>query len=174
MEIRCHHCGHAFQVTRDIFVVDRERADLVCPACQGSLQVVNPQLATFRSESTAKKLSSITSAVADDGRLLRLPEDQEVYLKVLEGEERGTIYPVTKPRLTIGRANADITVNDRMVSRIHCALEISDEGVSLRDLESTNGTLVDNQPIRTALLRNGSAFRIGNHVFQLVISPKEP
>jgi pSer/pThr/pTyr-binding forkhead associated (FHA) protein len=174
VEVRCHHCGHAFQVTRDIFVVDRERADLVCPACQGPLQVVNPQLATLRSGSTEKKLSSVTSAVADDGRLLRLPENQEICLKVLEGEERGTVYPVTKPRLTIGRANADITVNDRLVSRVHCALETSEEGVLLRDLESTNGTRVDNQPIRTALLRNGATFRIGNHVIQLVISPKQP
>jgi uncharacterized protein YbaR (Trm112 family) len=174
VEVRCHHCGYAFQVTQDIFVVNRERADLVCPACQGSLQVVNPKLATFRSGSTQKRLSPVTSAVADDGRLLRLPEDQEVCLKVLEGEERGTVYPVTKPRLTIGRSNADIMVNDSMVSRIHCALEISDEGVLLRDLESTNGTLVDNQPISAAVLQNGAAFRIGNHVFQLVISRKEP
>jgi hypothetical protein len=174
VEVRCHHCGYAFQVTRDIFVVNRERADLVCPACNRSLQVVNPKLATFRSGSTEKKLSSITSAVADDGRLLRLPEDQEVCLKVLEGEERGTVYPVTKPRITIGRSNVDITVNDPMVSRVHCALEISDEGVLLRDLESANGTRVDNQPISAAVLRNGAAFRIGDHVFQLVISPKKP
>jgi pSer/pThr/pTyr-binding forkhead associated (FHA) protein len=81
---------------------------------------------------------------------------------------------VTKPRITIGRSNVDITVNDRMVSRVHCALEISDEGVLLRDLESANGTVVDNQPISAVVLRNGSAFRIGNHVFQLVISPKKP
>ena len=173
MEIRCHHCGHTFQVTGDIFVTNRERAELVCPACNRSLQVVNPKLATFRAGSTNKKVSSITSAVADDGRLLHLPEDEEISLKALEGEEKGTVYPVTKPRVTIGRANADITINDRMVSRVHCALEISDEGVLLRDLESTNGTLVDDRPIQTAPLSHGSSFRIGSHLFQLVITRKE-
>jgi len=173
VEICCHHCGHAFQVTGDIFVTNRERADIVCPACQGSLQVVNPKLATFRAGSTNKKVSSITSAVTDDGRLLHLPEDEEISLKVLEGEEKGTVYPVSKPRVTIGRANADITVSDRMVSRVHCALEISEEGVLLRDLESTNGTLVDDRPIQTAPLSHGSTFRIGCHLFQLVIAAKE-
>jgi pSer/pThr/pTyr-binding forkhead associated (FHA) protein len=173
VEIRCHHCGHAFQVTGDIFVVNRERADIICPACKGSVQVVNPKLATFRAGTTNKKVSSITSAVTDDGRLLHLPEDEEISLKVLEGQEKGTVYPVAKPRITIGRGNADITVSDRVVSRVHCALEISDEGVLLRDLESTNGTLVDDRPIQTAPLSHGSTFRIGSHLFQLVITPKE-
>jgi uncharacterized protein YbaR (Trm112 family) len=173
VEIHCHHCGHEFHVTDDIFVVNRERAEVVCPACKGSLHVVNPKLATFRAGRTDKKVTSITSAVTDDGRFLHLPKDKEIFLKALEGEEKGTVYPVTKPRITIGRRNADITVNDHMVSRVHCALEISDEGVLLRDLESTNGTLVGDRPIQTALLSSGSTFRIGNHLFQLAIIPKE-
>jgi len=144
----------------------------VCPACKGSLQVVNPKLATFRASSTKKKVEAITSTVADDGRILRLPEDKEISLKALEGEEKGTVYPVGKPRVTIGRANADITVSDRMVSRLHCALEISGESVLLRDLESTNGTLVDDKLIDTAPLSHGSTFRIGGHLFQLAITPK--
>jgi len=43
----------------------------------------------------------------------------------------------------------------------------------LRDLGSTNGTLVNDELIAAATLENGSTFRIGKHVFQLVISPKE-
>jgi hypothetical protein len=172
VEVRCHHCGHAFQVTDNIFVASRERAEVVCAACKEVLQVINPKLATFRAGRTNKKVSSITSTVTDDGRFLHLPEDREISLKALEGQEKGTVYPVTKPRLTIGRANADITVNDQMVSRVHCALEISDAGVLLRDLESTNGTLVDDRPVQTAPLSHGSTFRIGSHLFQLMITPK--
>jgi hypothetical protein len=172
VEVRCHHCGNVFQLTGDVFG-KREKADLTCPACKRSLPIVNPKLATFRAESTHKKVSSVTSVVTDDGRLLHLPEDKEISVKALEGEEKGTVYPVTKPRITIGRAKADITVNDRMVSRVHCALEISDEGVLLRDLESTNGTLVGDRRIQTAPLSSGSTFRIGNHLLQLVIAPKE-
>lgn len=131
-------------------------------------------LATFRQEPTDRKLAPITSEVSPEGRLLHLPEDKEISLDVLEGGEKGTVYPVTKPRTTIGRANADVLVSDPMMSRLHCALEIGKEGVLLRDLGSTNGTLLNGRPIRTAMLFSGSTFRAGDHLFQLVISPKKP
>ena len=35
-----------------------------------------------------------------------------------------------------------------------------------------NGTLVDGKPIRSAPLSDGATFRIGSHVFQLVVTPK--
>lgn len=171
MEVRCHHCQHVQTVEGDIFG-NREKADLTCAACGKSFQIINPKLGTLRVDTTRKKLPSITSEVSPDGRLLHLPEHQEISLKVLEGEEAGTVYPVIKPRITIGRANADVTVNDHLISRIHCALEISDEWILLRDLGSTNGTLVNNEPIEAATVSNGSTFRVGKHLFELVIIPK--
>lgn len=171
MEVRCHHCGNVQTVGDDIFG-KRENADLTCSACGKSFQVVNPKLATFRVDTTRKKVPSITSEVSPEGRMLRLPQNHEISLKVLEGEEKGTVYPVNRPRIVIGRANTDVIVNDRMSSRLHCALEISDEWVLLRDLGSTNGTLVNDEPIQVATLTNGSTFRIGQHIFQLVITPK--
>jgi pSer/pThr/pTyr-binding forkhead associated (FHA) protein len=90
-------------------------------------------------------------------------------LKVLEGEEKGTVYPVNKPRFLIGRTNGDVNLNDSLISRVHCALEISADGILLKDLESTNRTFVDEKAIETAALTNGSTFRVGGHVLQLVI-----
>lgn len=171
MEVRCQQCGHVQSFADDLFG-NREKVDLTCPACGQTLRVVNPKLATFRLETTRKKLSPLTEELSVEGRTLRLPENQELSLKVLEGEEKGTVYPVAKPRITIGRAHADVIINDRMSSRLHCALEVSDESVLLRDLGSTNGTLVNDQPIQIATLSSGSTFRIGKHVFQLVVTPK--
>ncbi len=171
MEVRCHHCGQAQAVGDNIFG-NREKAEVTCSACGKRFQVINPHLATLRSETTRRVVPSITSEVSADGRMLRLPPSHEISLKVIEGKETGTVYPVNKPRVTIGRTNADVIVNDKMSSRLHCALEISDEWVLLRDLGSTNGTLVNDQPIQTATLKDGSTFRIGSHAFQLVIAPK--
>lgn len=171
VEARCHHCGHVHSVADDIFQ-DREKANLTCPQCGQSFQVINPKLGTLRIDTTRKKVPTITSEINQDGRLLRLPESDELSLKVLEGEEKGTVYPLTKPRITVGRANADVSINDALASRVHCTLEISDQWVLLRDLGSTNGTLVDDQPIQEVTLSNGSTFRVGSHVFQLVITPK--
>lgn len=172
MEIRCDKCGHVSRLGGEGFA-DRERIELACPACGRTIRVVNPTLATFRQEPTKKKVEPISSDVGSDGRTLRLPAAQEISLRALEGEEKGTVYPVTKPRMTIGRANADIIVSDLMISRLHCALEIGDDSVMLLDLGSTNGTFVNGRQIEAAALSNGATFTAGEHLFQLVISPKE-
>jgi len=44
--------------------------------------------------------------------------------------------------------------------------------VLLRDLGSTNGTIVGNQLVETATLTSGSTFRVGMHIFQLLITSK--
>jgi pSer/pThr/pTyr-binding forkhead associated (FHA) protein len=79
---------------------------------------------------------------------------------------------VNKPRLLIGRSNADITIDDPTASRLHCALEVSERQVFVRDLGSSNGTFVNDQPVVIAPLDHGSTFRVGMHVFQLVITPR--
>ena len=144
--------------------------EVPCPACGKPLQIVNPKLATLSVDRTRKKVPQIVSQISPEGRLLLIPQNMEISLKVLDGEEKGTVYPITKPRCLIGRTNADVAVNDSQVSRVHCALEVSAEGVELRDLASTNGTFVDEKAIETAALSNGSTFRIGSHVFQLIIT----
>jgi hypothetical protein len=142
------------------------------PGLPEAFPVVNPQASTLRVDTTHRKVHTITEDVSPDGYALRLPADRNLSLRVLEGEEQGTVYPVNKPRITIGRTNVDVTIDDQMTSRVHGALEVSDEGATLRDLGSTNGMLVNNKPIDTARLSGGSTFRIGNHVFQLVIARK--
>jgi pSer/pThr/pTyr-binding forkhead associated (FHA) protein len=121
---------------------------------------------------TRKSAPSGPLEYSEEGRLLMLPEDKKISLRVLEGSEAGTIFAVAKPRVTIGRSNVDIVINDRVVSRQHCALEISEDGVRLRDLGSTNGTIVGSELVQTAVLTSGSTFRIGMNIFQLLITSK--
>jgi len=171
MEVRCPHCASVQSVSEDVFGI-REKVDLACLACGQTFRVVSPKVATLRMETTRKSFPTVNLEYTEDGRLLALPQDKEISLKVLEGNEAGTVFPVAKPRLTIGRSNADITLDDRVVSRLHCALEISEDSVLLRDLGSTNGTIVGSQLIETAILTSGSTFRVGMHIFQLLITPK--
>jgi predicted Zn finger-like uncharacterized protein len=172
MEVRCPHCGSAQSISEEDFG-GREKLDVACQACGQTYRVVNPSLATLRVETTRKSPSTTGPEYAEDGRLLALPPDKNITLKLLEGTEAGTVFAVAKPRITIGRANTDIIINDRVVSRQHCALEITGDSVLLRDLGSTNGTIVGNQLVETATLTSGSTFRVGTHVLQLLISPKE-
>ncbi|MHB8655501.1 MAG: FHA domain-containing protein [Terriglobia bacterium] len=171
MEVRCHHCGQVQAVGEDVFG-NREEASVPCSSCGKTFQIISPKLASFHADATRRAVPAITSGISMDGLSLNLPENQELYLRVIEGREKGTVYPVTKPRITIGRANSDVIINDALSSRIHSSLEVMGSTVLLRDLESTNGTLVNGQRIQTVTLSNGSIFKIGGHSFQLVIIPK--
>ena len=172
MNVQCHACGKVHPLADDVFG-DQEVYWLKCTACGQAMRVVSPKLRTLRMETTAHVASLITAELSPEGRELRLPEGQQLSLKVVEGEEKGTVFPVSKARMLIGRGNADITLNDATASRLHCAVEVSDQEVFLRDLGSSNGTFVNDQSVVVAPLGDGSTFRVGMHVLQLLITPRQ-
>ncbi|MBA3783509.1 MAG: DUF3662 and FHA domain-containing protein [Nocardioides sp.] len=83
-------------------------------------------------------------------------------------EINGTRHPLVPPGLVIGRGSeADVRINDPGVSRQHVEFEVAASGgtgldLSVRDLGSTNGMLVDGHKMARASLRDGSTVRIGN------------
>jgi pSer/pThr/pTyr-binding forkhead associated (FHA) protein len=63
---------------------------------------------------------------------------------------------------TIGRApRADFVVEAALVSRLHCRLTASDDAIDVVDLDSTNGTYINDQRIRNGTLANGDRLKIG-------------
>jgi len=172
VQATCIHCGHTFPVEEEIFG-KQERVDIACPACKKDTAVANPKLMTFLVDPTRKKVPRVVSQVSPEGRLLLIPANVEMTLKVIEGDEKGTVYPVSKPRFLIGRTNGDLNLNDDRISRVHCAIESTAEGVMLRDLESTNGTFVDDKRIDSVPLADGSKFRVGNQALQLMVVKRE-
>ena len=74
-----------------------------------------------------------------------------------------------KAVVTIGRdPDSDIALDNPGISRHHLRLEKCAEGYYAEDLESANGTFLNDEPIRKALLRNEDVLRIGK--FSLWIS----
>jgi hypothetical protein len=57
---------------------------------------------------------------------------------------------------------ADFPIPHPTVSSIHCELLLGGTGVTLRDLESTNGTFVDGRQVREAELAAGQVLRLGD------------
>jgi pSer/pThr/pTyr-binding forkhead associated (FHA) protein len=63
---------------------------------------------------------------------------------------------------TVGRApRADFIVDAALVSRLHCRLTASEEGVEVVDLSSTNGTFVNDKRVKKATLASGDRLRVG-------------
>jgi predicted Zn finger-like uncharacterized protein len=103
-------------------------------------------------------------------RPLRLPDGVRLSLACISGPDSGRIFEIDKPRVVIGRANADIVVSDIQCSRQHAAIEIQDEHVFLVDLGSTNGTYVFDQRVARMELENRAEFEIGTTTLMLIRS----
>ena len=72
---------------------------------------------------------------------------------------------------TVGRAQqADIIVDAALVSRLHCRLEAGNRGVDVIDLESTNGTFVNDSRVERATLVSGDRLRVGRVEFKVELS----
>ncbi|MGE5358886.1 MAG: FHA domain-containing protein [Bacteroidales bacterium] len=87
---------------------------------------------------------------------------------ILQTTERSEAGPFTFRLMpgavkTVGRSTtADFILDAGMVSRFHCRLTVSPEGkVEIRDLESTNGTFVNDKRVRRGPLAEGDRLRIG-------------
>lgn len=91
----------------------------------------------------------------------------------LRGELLGTPIPLERDKVTIGRAlEADIRLNDFRASRLHAEITgIVKTGSAkpefrIKDLGSTNGTIVNGQAISETVLNDGDKILIGDHLFR--------
>ena len=91
----------------------------------------------------------------------------------LKGELLATPIPLERDIVTIGRAlDADIRLNDSKASRLHAQIWTHTDPSSsvirfgIKDLGSTNGTLVNGQLVSETLLNYGDKIVIGDHLFR--------
>jgi two-component system, cell cycle response regulator len=96
----------------------------------------------------------------------------EPALIMLEGDLPGQVFRLKSGRQIIGRRpECDIRVRERAVSGIHAEVIRVRDTITINDLASTNGTLVNGMRIRTPVpLLQGSLLKLGNCVFKFVDS----
>jgi len=87
----------------------------------------------------------------------------DVILKVLEGAKTGTKIAVKKDEFLVGRSQkCHLCAGSSSVSRRHCAITRQDATVSIQDLGSRNGTLVNGEKIAGKVpLSSGDEIGIG-------------
>lgn len=112
----------------------------------------------------------VPAAARPAGEPLALPADAKLSLAVIAGPAAGTIFPIEKPRIVIGRQEADFVLEDPEISRNHSAIEVAGDRVTLIDLQSTNGTFIGDEPIREAPLVNQQEFSIGGSTLMLIVT----
>jgi len=78
----------------------------------------------------------------------KLAQEMEVKLVVTNGRHAGREIPIKGPKFFIGRAeDCHLRPGSDLVSRHHCVILVSEDGVKVRDFGSKNGTFVNGDKV---------------------------
>lgn len=96
--------------------------------------------------------------------------DQRACLVVIYGDDLGRRIELSPHPLTLGRSSTNgMMIDQESVSRQHCQISLRANGYELRDLGSTNGTYVNDQPIDAAVLRDGDQIKVGRTILKFIL-----
>jgi Nif-specific regulatory protein len=91
-------------------------------------------------------------------------------LAAISGKLKGAIFTISEDEVVIGRETAaNICIADASVSRRHSRVEKSGERFVITDLESLNGTFINDVPVKTRTLEHGDRVRIGESQFLFLL-----
>jgi len=188
--ITCPQCSARYRYDEARFG-DAPARKVKCPKCSKVFEVSNPEKdmgeATYirakqaagSQKSPEEQTDQIMMAESkapesqspDLPQLAPLPRGFRFSLAVIAGSQAGTVFPVTTPRIFLGRGTTmDVQLQDPEVSRRHAMIEIRGEIVTLVDMGATNGTFVEGQRITTADLDNQTEFTIGSTTLMVIIT----
>lgn len=187
MIIECPSCHSKYQYDEDRF--ERKPSKKIkCARCQQIFEIRNPAFAapapaavpgdrtmagrteTPRVPDTTEQ-SPLPQKNTSKSEALQLPAGKRLSLAILDGPDAGQVFRIDRPRTTIGRSGADLTLNDSEASRQHAVIEIRESAYTLSDLGSTNGTLVGGEKISSAVeLTDKSEFQVGATTLMLIVT----
>jgi diguanylate cyclase (GGDEF)-like protein len=85
------------------------------------------------------------------------------------GPGMGARYALNDTPIILGRASeCHIRINDHSVSRRHARIQPGADGYYAVDLQSTNGTYVNDTPASMYKLRDGDYLRVGNCIYRFL------
>lgn len=95
-------------------------------------------------------------------------------LVAIAGSHQGTIFELTGEEGSIGREPSNwIALNDFSASRRHCLIRKEEDHFRITDLDSLNGTLLNDIPIQTRVLIHGDRITIGDSLFLFLVEESE-
>ena len=89
------------------------------------------------------------------------------------GPDRGREITVPEGEISLGRSSQnDVCLVDPILSRHHCRISFHDGVLSVEDLDSANGTLVNGDEVKQAELHDGDTVTIGDTVLRVRHAPQ--
>jgi FHA domain len=109
------------------------------------------------------------------GKTIRMGAPNQPNVRKIEAnyyfipEESPTVkLRVKKVTNVLGRdGTCDVYVESKQVSRRHCLLQVTERGLLIKDLESTNGTFVNGIPMTDGYINEGDRLGLGTYTMTL-------
>ena len=114
-------------------------------------------------------MEAVTEVTATEGVT---PDDEPMAacLVVIYGEELGRRIEVGTEPVDVGRsASCRVRLDHESVSRRHCQIWFDGRVFRLRDMGSTNGTLLNDAVVDEAELRHGDRLQVGRTVLRFIV-----
>lgn len=165
-----HLEGSAYEWFYDYQPVERNvRVNIAEYALKHSIardvRVANAPIPAFRSKQTMTV--SLSKPAGEKVEVKLKPK----YLLVTE-DTPAQKFPLAKMNNLVGREDAcDLVLDSLQVSRKHCLLEVWEENVKVKDLDSSNGTFINGTPVRDGFLRVGDELGLGS--FKLILQKEQ-
>lgn len=92
------------------------------------------------------------------------------------GKTEGKVIPITLSQFVIGRdPQCHLRPASAVISKRHCAILVREGKVYVRDFDSTNGTAVNDQPVKGEVeLRHDDRLKVGPLLFGVKIESPAP
>jgi predicted component of type VI protein secretion system len=92
------------------------------------------------------------------------------------GKSEGQVIPITLAQFVIGRdPQCNLRPASPLISKRHCAVIVRGDKVFLRDFNSTNGTLLNDQPVKNEVeLNDKDQLKVGPLRFEVRIEALSP
>ncbi len=88
-------------------------------------------------------------------------------ITIISNKGKGEIYELSGETISIGRDSANqIRLNDSSVSRRHCIIEFAEKQFIINDLQSLNGTFVNEFRAENTILKHGDKIKVGDFIFR--------
>ena len=168
-KIKCAKCQTVFEIHNPAFAAPKPKVDVESTASRHDETQHKKEEKKKKEETTEQ--SPLPPGTGKSAINAQLPAGKRLSLAIIDGPDAGSVYRIDKPRVTIGRANADLTLNDTEASRQHAAVEIRDTIYLVEDLGSTNGTLMDGRRITEQTeLQDKAEFVVGGSTIMFIVT----
>lgn len=141
------------------------------PAVAASAAGAAPKRASVPDSSATQALGHSKPPEIPVSKATEVFVDLGAELQAIEGPDRGKLFQLTKPSVTLGRSGArqnDITLSDSTVSRTHAKIIYSfgEKAFMLINESTTNPVRLNNEPKETARLADNDVIQLGATVLR--------